>query len=293
MDTLNSYNARILDRLSLYLNYMPDAIDKKQVYELCGNSADSSAKEYAFGTLLAAYCGLDTEYSCTDRKIFRSCFTRMVKLQHAQSFSCDEYYKNIKFPEISVGEWQFKLEAFKPYEAFLIDETQIQPDGTLLPQIGFFESEFCYPAVLQNGREWMTITPHEINSTKNAVSQSRGRVLTYGLGLGYFTYLASLKDEVESVTVAELDSSLIGLFEKYLLPQFPYRDKIRIVNTDAFDFAQKYTQNGEFDFIFADTWHDPSDGVDMYLRFKALENNNSKTVYSYWIEKTLKYYMSH
>ncbi len=291
MNLIKQKNARILERLSLFLNLMPDAIDAEQLNAICEKNYTDEERNCAYGVLLSAYCSLDTESDGIDRDIFRSCFCKMVKKQNIRDYSCDAYFKNISFPEVTCGNWEMKKQSFKPYEAFLVDETDILRDGSILPNIGYFEEEFYFPAVLQNGREWMTVTPHEINSTKSAVNECFGNVATYGLGLGYFTYLASMKENVKSVTVAELDASAISLFEKYILPQFEHREKIKIVHTDAFDFAQKHTQNSEFDYVFADTWHDPSDGVQMYKRFKALENN-AGTRYSYWIEKTLKYYMT-
>ncbi len=292
MNTVKKANARILERLSLFLNLMPDAIDKNQLYTLCEKSASTEKIEYAYGTLISAYCGLNDDNNEIDRDIFRNCFTKMAHLLNPDDYKQDLYYKNIKFPNLQDGDWTFKLMSFKPYEAFLTDETLLLQNGSIMPQIGFFEEEFFFPAVLQNGREWMTVTPHEINSTKQAAKECYGDVLTYGLGLGYFTYLASMKDNVKSITVAELDKTVINMFQKHILPQFPYKDKIKIVHTDAFEFAKNNTMDGQFDYIFADTWHDPSDGVEMYKRFKALEAKNSKTKYAYWIEKTLNYYMT-
>ena len=57
-------------------------------------------------------------------------------------------------------------------------------------------------------------------------------------------------------------------------------------------FAQNRTSETFYDFIFADTWHDPSDGIEMYEKFKNAEKYSPDSVYMYWIEDTLKYYMS-
>ena len=45
--------------------------------------------------------------------------------------------------------------------------------------------------------------------------------------------------------------------------------------------------NEKFDHAFVDLWHDASDGVELYIKMKKLEAKNSKTEFSYWIEKTL------
>ncbi len=292
MKDINSINARILDRLSLYLNLMPDAVTKEQLFEFAGQNASEEQLEYAFGCLLSSYCALDTDDGA-DMRIFRDCFTKIPRLLDVSEYKNDKYFKLIEFPEHKRGAWEFRKQKFKPCEAFLYDETRVCPDGLLKPCIGFFTEEFEYPAVLQNGREWITVTPHEINTTKPALDACFGNVLTYGLGFGYFTLLASLKKNVNSVTVVELDADAVSLFKEYILPQFPDKDKVRIVNEDAFEFAADKNKSSGFDFVFADIWHDPSDGVGMYEKFKILENRGSGTRYCYWIEKTLKWYIAH
>ncbi len=288
--SIRSDNARLLRQLSLYLNLMSDAIDGKMVDEIAGGF-DKEQREYAYATLLATYCGYDIVDSPDDKKIFRERFTRMIFMQDKSEFEKDEYYKNIKIPTVSNETWEFKTMSFKPYEAFLANESVLDKDGRLFPQIAFFEEEFFYPAVLQDGREWMTVTPHEIRTTLPAVKEAKGNVLTYGLGLGYFPYMAHLKEDVESVTIVELDSRVIDLFKNYILPQFPHKEKIKVINADAFEFAKNETSKTHYDLIFADTWHDPSDGVEMYQKFKDCEKYSPDSKFMYWIEDTLKYYM--
>lgn len=289
--SIRSDNARILRQLSLYLNLMPDAIDGEMVDSIAFGF-DKEQREYAYATLLATYCGFDIVDSKEDKAFFRERFSSMCHIQSKSEFENDAYYKNIKFPYVTNENWEFKIMSFGPYEAFLANESVLDKDGRLFPQIGFFEEEFPYPAVLQDGREWMTVTPHEIRTTVPAVKKSFGNVLTYGLGLGYFPYMSHMKDNVESVTIVEKDEAVIELFTKYILPQFPHKEKIKVICQDAFEFAENETSKNFYDFIFADTWHDPSDGVEMYEKFKAAEKHSPKSQYMYWIEATLKYYMS-
>ncbi len=289
--SIRSDNAKILRQLSLYLNLMPDAIDGEMVDSIAFGF-DKQQREYAYATLLATYCGFDIVDSKEDKAFFRERFSSMCHIQNKSEFENDAYYRNIKFPDVTNESWEFRVMSFKPYEAFLANESVLDKDGRLFPQIGFFEEEFPYPAVLQDSREWMTVTPHEIRTTLPAVKRSFGNVLTYGLGLGYFAYMAHLKDNVDSVTVVEKDERVIELFTKYILPQFPHREKIKVICADAFEFAENETSKTFYDFIFADTWHDPSDGIEMYEKFKVAERYSPKSEYMYWIEATLKYYMS-
>jgi spermidine synthase len=160
----------------------------------------------------------------------------------------------------------------------------------MIPQIGFFMREFPYPAVLEGGREWMTLMPNETVTTLPAVAAAHGRVVTFGLGLGYFTFHAALSERVESVTVVELSHDAIALFKKHILPQLPNREKVRIVQADAFRYLEHTMKPTDFDFAFADIWHDVGDGRELYRRFKDLEHRFPSTEFTYWLEDTILCY---
>ena len=282
-------NARVLELLSVYLNETPAAITGEMVRELAAACALTPREAYA--QLLAACCGLDAAASAADRALFRDYFLPMTQALDADAYASDPYYRNIRIPAAREGSWEFRRECLRPYEAFVFDDLRRLPDGRVLPQIGFFDRAFPYPAVLENGREWMLITPNEITTMRLAVAAARGRVLAYGLGLGYFAYMAAEKPEVESVTVVERDPNVLSLFRRHILPQFPHADKLTLVEADAFDFARTRMGAGGYDVVFTDLWHDPGDGVDLYLRMKALEKYSPGSRFLYWIEETLRCYL--
>ena len=133
----------------------------------------------------------------------------------------------------------------------------------------------------------MTLTPVDLDTCDDAIEAAHGRVVTFGLGLGYFAYMASEKEDVESVTVVELSHDVIRLFETYILPQMKHRDKIKIVNADAFEYAEHTMPRERFDYAFVDTWRDASDGAPMYRRMRELEKYSPDTRFDYWIENFL------
>ena len=179
--------------------------------------------------------------------------------------------------------------AYEPYELFVRDELLCLPDGREIPQLGYFAERFAYPAVLEGGREWMTVTPNEVATMAPALAQVRGRVAVMGLGLGYFAFMASESPDVRAVTVIERDADVIALFERHILPQLAHRDKLRLVRADAFEFAQAGLHG--FDCAFVDLWHDVSDGAPMYLRMKALEARSPGTRFFYWIETSIRCFL--
>ena len=61
-------------------------------------------------------------------------------------------------------------------------------------------------------------------------------MLALGGCMGYFAYMASLKPEVQSVTVIEKDPALVELLEEHILPQLQTADKIRVLEDDPCEF---------------------------------------------------------
>ena len=172
-------------------------------------------------------------------------------------------------------------------ELFVRDDFLPLDDGTCLPQLGWFDTSFRFPAVKENNLVWMTVMPNEINTIQPCVRQSHGKVLTFGLGLGYYAFHCLLKPDVRRVTVVERDPDIISLFRTLLLPHFPRPDALEIIQADAFDFAPKHLP--AYDVVFTDLWHDVADGLPLYQQMKALEVPGVK--YLYWIEQTLRCYL--
>lgn len=283
------YNNILFKKLSVFINHEADFIRPEFIESLCRDCDISKEEAYCF--TLAASIDLDTEKNPRDAEIFEEYFPDMVHLLKNKDYENNPYLKNIRIPTKKLGKWELCYKTYVPYQAFVFDDPKITRDGKIIPQIGFFEKEFSYPAVLESGTEWMLITPNEINTMRAPISGAHGKVLTYGLGLGYFAYMVSEKESVSSVTIVERDKNAISLFRDIILPQMPRKDKINIICDDAFYFAETRLANSDFDFVFADIWHDPSDGVPAYKRLKATEKYLPSADFSYWIEKTLKCYI--
>ena len=284
LDMITLENELVLARIADYLIRHPRAITKQDVESLCGVS-----HEYAMALLLFSMCGFDMEES-SHRTLFHQCFLPAIKQLDPAVIEQDAFMQ-LHFPEAIQGDWQYTRLTYAAFELFARDDMDIAPNGRIRPALGFFDREVSYPAVLQNGREWMTVTPNEIATMRTPISRAFGRAVTYGLGLGYYAFHAGNQPSVTSLTIVEKDEKAISLFEKHLLPQFPNKSKITIVQDDAFHHAEKHLPGGGFDHVFTDLWHDAGDGMELYLRMKDIEQKCSGTRFDYWIEKTLKCYL--
>lgn len=281
-EQIDKYNDLVLKKLSVFLNNYSDYINNDMINNLIEKC--NLDEEEAFKYIIFSVLGFDM---CKDREIFEYYFKFMIKKLDKEKYQNNSYYKDINISNINLDNWKCETKEYKPYETFVFNDLIKMDDGRIIPQIGFFNESYKYPCVLENNREWMLITPNEIETMSKVINDSFGNVLTYGLGLGYFPYMISLKENVTSITIVEKDKNVIKLFEEFILPQFEYKNKIKIICKDAFEFKKNNTEI--YDLVFVDIWHDPSDGIDLYLKFKKLENK--QTIYKYWIEDTIKCYI--
>ena len=275
-------NFRVTRLYAAYLNDFPEAIDKDIIDELCADG--EIEKEDAIAALLSEFFGLDTDESEEDRFIFRNYVRPCIRILDGSKYRNDPYYKTVKIPGVTDGKWELRREAYEPYRAVICDELEIKDDLTEIPHLGFFTERFEFPAVLEGGNEWMTLTPVDMDTCEDAIKAARGKVVTFGLGLGYYAYMAALKDEVESVTVIEKSPDVIKLFDRYIFPYFPKKDKVRVINADAFEYARNIMPSEDYDYAFVDIWRDGSDGAVAYEKMKPLEALSPKTEFSYWIK---------
>lgn len=211
-----------------------------------------------------------------------------IKMYHEEDFLNNEYYQLIHFPNVKKGNWELKQSKYDSFEGFTSDEIIVIPSEYYkeITSFGFFLKGFPYLEVLEDGYNWMSVTPHEILTMGDAVKKAKGKVLTYGLGMGYYAFMASIKDEVKEVTIIERDENAISLFNEFILPQFPNKGKIHIIKMDAFEFAREQ-KDGDYDYTFVDIWHLPFDGLFLYLQFKEIFKDFKKSQVDYWIERSI------
>lgn len=283
LNKINEDNYKLLKYLHNYLFYYDRCIKKEMIDDLLKYDLD---EEYAFYLLLVGLLDLDIEDK--EQKYFLDNYLlKSIKKLDKEEYINNPYYKNIKFNNVKINNWTLKKNKYSKYQGFVYDDFIIDKDYKEVVSLGFFNEEFSYLHVLENDLEWMSITPNEINTMKEPINNAKGKVLTFGLGLGYYAYMVSLKEEVESVTIIERDQNVIKLFNEYILPQFEYKDKIKIINIDAFKYMNKVN---EYDYLFIDLWRDVSDGLDLYLKFKKYEDKINIKV-DYWIEKSILSYL--
>ncbi len=197
----------------------------------------------------------------------------------------DLYLRHIRVPETRLGRFQLKLMTYARGEFLQWDMPDLSA-RTVVPKLAFFTQPVRFPAVYEGNMPWVSVCPSEINSMGPDVKKAHGHTLVLGLGLGWYPFQISELQQVESVTVIELQSEIIALFEQHILPQFPQRNKIKVIRADAFEYL-KDVQPGQYDFCYADIWESQVDGAAAYKKILPHEERLRGTEFAYWIKKEI------
>lgn len=124
------------------------------------------------------------------------------------------YFRDVKLD--SVDSETVKYEKVTIKKRTLVSMNFHQPVGNYLfhhHPIGYFETNIDLPVLKEGRKVWMSPAISEIESMGDGIEKGHGKCLTMGLGIGFLPYLWLLKDEVESVTVVEINQDVINLLK--------------------------------------------------------------------------------
>ncbi len=201
----------------------------------------------------------------------------------------NEYYKNINVKEINQNGYHLYYKKYEPYELFIYEDIK-EDNFKEINSLGYFKEEFNLLSIDRKDETWMLISPHEINTMKEYILKMHGNCLVYGLGLGYFPYMLSLKKDVSKITILEKDKEIIKLFKDNIFSLFKNKEKIEIIECDAMEYSKNLkSKDIHYDYHFIDLWHNQIDALKFYLFFKKNELDND--TYFYWIEDSIICYI--
>lgn len=194
------------------------------------------------------------------------------------------YHSHVMLDMVKDEHFSYITEKTAGRELFNVDAVQKDPCHELNDwmKLRAMDQNFDAIYLMQDDRDWMVDAPSEAATNDVPAAHAHGKVLTFGLGIGYFLYMALQNPEVESVTVIEKSPQVIEMFDRFLLPQFPDDKKIRIICGDAFeDFNQKFLS--AYDYVYTDIWFSAEDGL--VIMEKLLEQYvPSVEQADFWIE---------
>ncbi len=184
-------------------------------------------------------------------------------------YNDNPYIKNIKLDKICDKHFSYELVTIEKGYLFNSDAIVDDKDRELKDYMKLRALKEDIKAIFlyQDNKEWMMSVPSEFITNDPFAYKAKGKVITFGLGIGYFVYMALLNKDVESITVIEKEKEVINIFNK-IKDQFPNINKVNIINGDAFDYFNEQYLNS-FDYIYVDIYKSSDDG--RFLIEKLLE----------------------
>lgn len=247
-------------------------------------SASDTYQKLELFDFLMQQLGMDL-HDNMNYELCKSYFLDNIHKEKINKYAENPYVKLFKNINIQEKGYSLTTLSYEPYQLFPLDDLQVEDKNNFKENtpIGFFDNRYEYLALLQNNRIWMSLNPNEINTMEPHIKLATGDVLVLGLGLGYFAFMCAIKSECKSITIIEKDQEIISLFDKHLLKHFINKEKITIIKSDAIEYIRLHHN---YDYIFADLWHDPVDGANLYYSLLLQEKEHALNI-SYWIEKSL------
>lgn len=235
-------------------------------------------------SLKEAICEIIIEnFDIKDEKLISAIFERVsVKECNPESYK-NKYIDYISDKNFHFKNYKLKKISYEPYQLFALDEISLENDLLERLNIGFFNQDLSYIALFENNNLWMSVNPNEIETMKRPIANAHGNVLVLGLGMGYVAYMMSQQKNVKSITIIEKNRDNIDAMKNITNDLFKGKN-IKIINAHAIEYLKA---NHNFDYIFADLWFSPEDGIEPYLKLNDLENKYSIKI-DYWLETSLK-----
>ena len=203
-----------------------------------------------------------------------------------QEYIRNPYTSHIRFDDLSQTAFKYTQETIQAHELFSVSSILEDENRELNDWMRLRAMDEPYQATFlwQDDEVWMLDAPSEMNTIEPYAKKAKGKVLTFGLGIGFYVYMALLNDDVESVTIVERSPEVIQLFNTVLRPQFPQNKEIVIIQGDAFDYFNEDTLN-QYDSVFVDIWQSNEDGLEMIERLLEQYNPPFEQV-DFWIESS-------
>ena len=284
LDTLINVRSNNIDYNDLFVYFLEQGfmLSEEEVHDLMEEQGLTAIDAYK--SSMSDFLQIEFE---EESEIYVDAAIKEVK---PDEFLSNPYVKAINISSVKLGKYTLCKDKYLPYEIFPRDDINVLDDYIEQPQIGYFTKPFSFLALREKNVTWMSLNPNEINTMKKAIDNASGNVLVLGLGLGYYPFMISLKDDVKEITIIEKDKDIITLFKENILPNFKHKEKIKIIQDDAMKYIKKLENKASFDYLFADLWHNQEDGLPLYIDLlKEARRLNLRS--DYWLETSLICYI--
>lgn len=278
MKLMEKMDFLIANKISVSCVEKLDMFDE-QVTFFTQNTKDVSIIELVVEQLLESGFGKGVLKSDIDK------LTKNARMLPRQYFEENAFINNIKLKDETFEDLSMLTVLYPKYQVTEYSGSE-RKNLVFYPCWGFMRCD-SINYVLQNTKTKenpVIFPPSEMLQTQKYVDVAEGKVLTLGLKLGFFVYLAGLKDEVSEITIVENDLQILGFFEQHILPQFDEKTKakIKIEKSDPIEYI-KYLPDGNFDYCFVNLWGKHAEADD-YCKLMKFHNKFKQTKIDYYKE---------
>ena len=170
-------------------------------YRHAGLLGDCDADENEFEKfyVIKKLCDKLDIWRRTDDRYLKELFGR-ARMFTVREFYRDPYLLNIFVPITEIGDFALRAVTYDRGEIFQHEMPDFESD-IVVPRLGFFPELVAFPSIYEGTVAWVSVCPSEISSMQTQIRQAHGRVLVLGLGLGYYPYIVSGKENVSEITI--------------------------------------------------------------------------------------------
>lgn len=180
----------------------------------------------------------------------------------SQDWENSPYHSHVSLDLVKSDHFRYETQKTAGHELFNTDAIQKDPQRELNDSMILRAMDRNFDAIYlyQDDKDWMLDAPSEAATNDVPAAKAHGNVLTFGLGIGYFLYMALQNPQVQSVTCVENSPQVIEMFQRFLYPQYPQLKKVTIIEGDAYArFNEEYLS--QYDYVFTDIWQSSQDGL--------------------------------
>ena len=184
-------NLRALEWFSGYLNLCPRFVrgeDVEMLVRECGVTGEEAVPAADGLCLRAGHRGRPVA-----RRMAERYFRPGVRCLDAAACRADPYYASVRLPEVRQGDWTLGYKAIEAYEAFASGDLLLLPDGREVPQAGYF---LGIVLCARRHPKWPGMDDRYAQRLSTMTADIRavsGKVAVFGLGLGYYAFMAARK----------------------------------------------------------------------------------------------------
>lgn len=193
-----------------------------------------------------------------------------MKKYDKKFFYDDPFFTDIKF-DSTVENMSFVMDEQR-HGRFVTSHDICGNGAEFVYGLGMLTEDIMLPNIIKNKEDGgkmlcKMFSPKDINNAKEIIDKIHGRVLCVGTRFGYLEYLASKKEDVNSIKVI-IEAPYTKLFRDGLFNQFPNSDKISVTEGPW----EKEIEE-DYDTIIINSQVNPF----LYIKLKKHEKESGKT----------------